>query len=58
MLGAVVVVGSSGRSPRLMVDRIGACNFASRKSGVVRMSIMCVFSSFNNVCAACGVGCD
>ncbi len=41
VLGAVMAVGSCGISPRLMVDRIGVCNFVSKMGGAVRMLIMC-----------------
>ena len=41
-LEAFVVVGSGGRSPRLMVDRMGVCNLVSKMGGVVRMLIMCL----------------
>ena len=57
-LEAFVLVGSGGRSPRLMVDRTGVCNLVSRMGGGVRMLIMCLFSSFSGVCVMCGVFCD
>ncbi len=34
-LEAVVVVGSSGNIPRLMVDRIGVCSFVLKMGGIV-----------------------
>jgi hypothetical protein len=54
---ASVVVGSGGKSPRLMVARIDVCNFASRMGGAVRMLVM-FFFPFNCVYVACGVVCD
>ena len=36
-LEAVVVICSSGRSPRLMNNPIGVCNFVSGMGGVVRV---------------------
>jgi hypothetical protein len=52
VLEADVVVDSSGGSPRLMVDRIGVCNFVSKMGGVVRM-----FTTFFSVVkrVVCGV---
>ena len=57
-LEAVVMVGYSGRSPGLMVDRVGVRNFVSRVGVVVRMLILCLFSSFNSLCVTCEVVCD
>ena len=57
-LDAFVVVGSVGRSPRLMVDRMDVCNLVSRMGDVVRMLIMCLFSSFTGVSVLFGVVCD
>ncbi len=37
ILEAVVVVDSSRNSHRLMVDRIGVCNFVFEMGGAVRM---------------------
>ena len=58
VLGAVLVVGSSGENPRLVVDCIGMFDFVLRKSGVVRILAMFLFASFNSVCVVCGVVCD
>ena len=49
VLGAVVVVGSSGDSPRLMVDRIVECIFIPRIGGGARMLTICLFSSFGGL---------
>ena len=45
VLEAFVVVGSGGRSRRLIVDRMGVCNVVSRMGGGVRMLIMCLYLS-------------
>jgi len=57
-LEAFVVVGSGGRSPRLMVNRMGVCNLVARMGGGVRILIMCSFSSFTGVSVLFGVVCD
>ena len=54
-LEAFVVVGSGGRSPSLMADRICVCNLVLRMGGVVRMLIMCLFSSFAGASVVFGV---
>ena len=45
-----MVVGSGGRSLKLMVDRISVCNFVPTMGVDVKVLIMRLFSSFNGVC--------
>ena len=54
-LDAFVMVGSGGRSPMLMVDRMGVFNLVSRMGCVARMLIMCLYSSFTGVSVMLGV---
>ena len=58
VLGVVVVVVSSGSSPRLMADRISVCNSFSRFGCGVAMSNMCLFSLFSGLCVVCENSCD
>ncbi len=53
-----MVIGSGGSSPKLILDIMGVCNLVSRTDGVVRMSSMCLFSSFADVSVEFGVVCD
>jgi len=57
-LEAFVVVGSVGRSPRLMVDHMCVSKFVSRMVCGVRMLIMYLFSSFTGVSVLFGYVCD
>ncbi len=58
VLDAVVVVDSSGGSPRFMVYRIGVCNSGFRMGGVARMLTMRLVSSLSKSYVPFEVGCD
>ncbi len=57
-LEAFVVDGSGGSSPRLTFDLMSVCNLVSWMGVVVRMSIICLFSSFAGASVVVGGVCD